>query len=88
MDFVDGSYHSRLWWPEVKFMSVLWKMAAHWKGAAGVGVSLEAEEWGWGIGGTYRAVFGTWCNGIVCCPAAPSGSTGTALYHSGSSLRT
>jgi hypothetical protein len=34
MLLVDGSYHSRLWWPCVKFMSVLWKIAAHWKGAA------------------------------------------------------
>lgn len=35
MDFSVGSYHSREWWPWVKLMSVLWKMAAHWKGAAG-----------------------------------------------------
>lgn len=34
MDFSVGSYHSRSWWPWVKFMSSLWKMAAHWKGAA------------------------------------------------------
>lgn len=34
MDFVDGSYHSSEWWPCVKLMSSLWKMAAHWKGAA------------------------------------------------------
>lgn len=29
-----GSYHSRSWWPFWKLMSSLWKMAAHWKGAA------------------------------------------------------
>ena len=34
MDFSVGSYHSRSWWPLVKLMSSLWKMAAHWKGAA------------------------------------------------------
>lgn len=31
---LDGSYHSRSWWPWVKLMSSLWKMAAHWNGAA------------------------------------------------------
>ena len=35
MDLSVGSYHSRSWWPLVKLMSSLWKMAAHWKGAAG-----------------------------------------------------
>lgn len=44
MDFEEGSYHSRPWWPEVKFMSVLWKIAAHWKGAAGIGV-LVSIRW-------------------------------------------
>jgi len=34
IDLVLGSYHSRLWWPFVKLMSVFLKMAAHWKGAA------------------------------------------------------
>lgn len=34
MLLVEGSYHSRLWWPLVKLMSSLWKMAAHWNGAA------------------------------------------------------
>ena len=33
MDLLVGSYHPRSWWPLVKLMSVLWKMAAHWKGA-------------------------------------------------------
>jgi len=33
-DFSVGSYHSREWWPWVKFMSSLWKIAAHWNGAA------------------------------------------------------
>jgi hypothetical protein len=40
VDLVDGSYHSRLWWPFLKLMSSLWKMAAHWKGAAGLVVSI------------------------------------------------
>ena len=40
VDLEDGSYHSRLWWPFLKLMSSLWKMAAHWKGAAESGVSL------------------------------------------------
>jgi hypothetical protein len=39
MDLSVGSYHSSEWWPWVKLMSVLWKMAAHWKGAA-TGVNL------------------------------------------------
>ena len=39
VDLEDGSYHSRLWWPFLKLMSSLWKMAAHWKGAAGLAVS-------------------------------------------------
>jgi hypothetical protein len=38
MDFSVGSYHSRLWWPFEKLMSSLWKMAAHWKGAAAIGL--------------------------------------------------
>jgi hypothetical protein len=29
IDFSVGSYHSRSWWPLVKLMSSLWKMAAH-----------------------------------------------------------
>lgn len=40
VDLEDGSYHSRLWWPFLKLMSSLWKMAAHWKGAAAVDVSV------------------------------------------------
>lgn len=34
VDLDVGSYHSRSWWPCEKLMSSLWKMAAHWKGAA------------------------------------------------------
>lgn len=30
----DDSYQPRSWWPRVKLMSSLWKMAHHWKGAA------------------------------------------------------
>ena len=33
-DLDVGSYHSRLWWPSEKLISSLWKMAAHWNGAA------------------------------------------------------
>lgn len=47
IDFSDGSYHSRLWWPFVKLMSSLWKMAAHWKGAAVAcehGLALESSS--------------------------------------------
>lgn len=33
--FSELSYHTRSWWPLVKLMSSLWKMAAHWKGAPG-----------------------------------------------------
>lgn len=33
VDLAVGSYHPRSWCPLVKLMSVLWKMAAHWKGA-------------------------------------------------------
>ncbi len=29
-----GSYHSKSWCPCVKLMSSLWKIAAHWNGAA------------------------------------------------------
>ena len=31
--FSPLSYHTRSWWPLVKLMSSLWKMAAHWNGA-------------------------------------------------------
>lgn len=31
--FSEDSYQPRSWTPSVKFMSSLWKMAAHWKGA-------------------------------------------------------
>lgn len=31
--FSELSYHPRSWWPWVKLMSSLWKIAAHWNGA-------------------------------------------------------
>jgi hypothetical protein len=34
IDFELGSYHSRSWCPLEKLISSLWKMAAHWNGAA------------------------------------------------------
>jgi hypothetical protein len=34
IDLLLGSYHSRSWCPLTKLISSLWKMAAHWKGAA------------------------------------------------------
>lgn len=60
VDLEDGSYHSRLWWPFLKLMSSLWKMAAHWKGAAVLGVSL-CIRCSWSVskyGKTYRVVSG------------------------------
>jgi len=36
----EGIHQVRSWWPRVKLMSVLWKMAAHWKGAPFACVSL------------------------------------------------
>jgi hypothetical protein len=70
MDFSVGSYHSRSWWPFVKLMSSLWKMAAHWKGAAGLVLVFESKRW---ERVTYRAGSGTWCNGTICCLEAPDG---------------
>ena len=32
--FSEDSYQPRSWWPCVKLMSSLWKIAHHWKGAA------------------------------------------------------
>lgn len=43
VDLEDGSYHSRSWWPFLKLMSSLWKMAAHWKGAAEAVVSTLVQ---------------------------------------------
>ena len=46
MDLAVGSYQPRSWWPLVKFMSSLWKMAAHWKGAWEAGCQLLFGEFG------------------------------------------
>jgi hypothetical protein len=32
VDFAEGSYQPKSWWPFVKLMSDLWNMAAHWNG--------------------------------------------------------
>ena len=39
--FSELSYQPKSWWPWVKLMSSLWKMADHWKGAPWRGESVQ-----------------------------------------------
>lgn len=39
--FSELSYQPRSWWPWVKLMSSLWKMAAHWNGAPDTDVNAS-----------------------------------------------
>ena len=74
--FSELSYQPRSWWPCVKLMSSLWKMAAHWKGAPNSEVQTLASQGQnhgqkksyRGIGEAYHVMSGKSCNGSILQP--------------------
>lgn len=98
--FSVGSYHSRLWCPSTKLISSLWKIAAHWKGAAASWlVRYDLNTWnehqgkiillksdiGNQMASKYRAESGTLYNDIACYLAAFDVKADTWLCHNGNS---